>query len=514
MADEKTGIPEQAAAMTEEATTAEAAPAEEATRAEDAAAARAALTAEAEAPEEAEAAEQEPLEEAAGPAPALEGKGADEASTAAGPEASAPIESETPVPAASAPATPETPQPTAELESTEPESDVAPDSPAPLDIARDLAASGAASVTEGFAAVREVSAAKRAHAAARDELAKAEDEQRSLEEELDHRHEVEQNYRTILEVQNAELAEANADLTRASTEKSALEAQHLAAKDALAALKAVNERDLAPYRELASSAKGSLEDAERAAREARRSVKTAQAAAENAINTRDSRVQAAMRAADNAASRLQRLQDKLAELKRDPSTGAKELSEMSGGVAAALAQLENARADVTRVTAETSQAADIAQTHLYTQRKSLEVLEDDLVRAQADEKAKREKYNELKASADEREGKASDKVRDLASKIEEREELATVSQGRIDAATATIEEAEDIHAHPEVTATLAERVHAAMAKTEEHKRAVANLAEEERIVRERTQHSRRIFYAAIVAAAAIVIIAILVFVMK
>ena len=289
---------------------------------------------------------------------------------------------------------------------------------------------------------------------------------------------------------------------------------HLAAEDALAALKAANERDLTPYRELASSAKGSLEDAERAAREARRSVKAAQAAADNAINTRDSHVQAAMRAADNAASRLQRLQDKLAELKRDPSTGAKELSEMSSGVAAALARLENARADVTRVTAETSQAADIAQTHLYTQRKSLEVLEDDLASAQADEKAKREKYNELKASADEREGEASDKVRDLASKIEEQEELATVSQGRIDAATATIEEAEDIHAHPEVTASLAERLHAAMAKTEEHKRVVANLAEEERIVRERTQHSRRIFYAAIVAAVAIVIIAILVFIMK
>ena len=336
----------------------------------------------------------------------------------------------------------------------------------------------------------------------------------ATEEELDHRHEVEQNYHTILEVQNAELAEANADLTRASTEKSALEAQHLAAKDALASLKAANERDLTPYRELASSAKGSLEDAERAAREARRSVKTAQAAADNAINTRDSRVQAAMRAADNAASRLQRLQDKLAELKRDPSTGAKELSEMSGGVAAALAQLENARADVTRVTAETSQAADIAQTHLYTQRKSLEVLEDDLASAQADEKAKREKYNELKASADEREREASDKVSDLASKIEEQEELATVSQGRIDAATATIEEAEDIHAHPEATAALAEKVNAATAKTEEHKRAVASLAEEERIVRERTQHSRRMFYAVIIAAVAIVVIAILVFVMQ
>ena len=77
-----------------------------------------------------------------------------------------------------------------------------------------------------------------------------------------------------------------------------------------------------------------------------------------------------------------------------------------------------------------------------------------------------------------------------------------------------IEEAEDIHAHPEATAVLAERVNAATAKTEEHKRAVANLAEEERIVRERTQPSRRMFYAVIIAAIAIVVIAIVIFVMQ
>ena len=374
--------------------------------------------------------------------------------------------------------------------------------PADFDLigaARSVTEVGSRSVTDGISAMREVSRAKRAHAKARETLANLEQKAQEEADELAHRRDVEHNYDEIIRVQRAEISDATADGEKARQLQASLEAQRDETKARLKRLKGDNDRRISPYKELAESAKGTLDDAERAWSEARRGLRAAQAQADDATNSRDSRLAAANRAVDNAAERLARLQDQLAQIRRDPSTGSKEISEMSGDVAAALAQLENAREDVARVTAETNRAVEIAQTHLYTQKKSLEEAEEDLETARTDEQEKRETHRKLRDEADEAERelvKASD---DLDRKIADAKRAQTEAQGRVEAAGATIEEADDIHAHPEATLALEKQAQESREAAEAQHQQVEALADEERNVRERTRTARRVFLAIVAA---------------
>lgn len=380
--------------------------------------------------------------------------------------------------------------------------------PADFDLigaARSVTEVGSRSVTDGISAMREVSRAKRAHAKARETLANLEQKAQEEADELAHRRDVEHNYDGIIKVQRTEISDAAADGEKARQLQASLEAQRDEAKARLKRLKGDNDRRISPYKELAESAKGTLDDAERAWSEARRGLRAAQAQADDATNSRDSRLAAANRAVDNAAERLARLQDQLAQMRRDPSTGSKEISEMSGGVAAALAQLENAREDVARVTAETSRAVEIAQTHLYTQKKSLEEAEEDLETARTDEQEKRETHRKLRDEADEAERELANASDDLDRKIADAKRAQTEAQGRAEAARAIIEEADDIHAHPEATLALEKQAQESREAAEAQHQQVEVLADEERNVRERTRTARRVFLA-IVAAVVVVLL--------
>ncbi len=375
--------------------------------------------------------------------------------------------------------------------------------------AREAAAAGAASVTDGMAAIRAVSAAKRAHAQAKDELNQIEQTAAELADELAHRREVEQNFDDIIELQNKELEQARQAMADAAAKAGELEAAHEQAKVELARLKAANEEKLAGPRELASAARAKLDQAEAEARSARRAVKGAQAQADDAIGSRDSRVQAANRAVQTAQGKLDRAQAQLSEMRKDPSAGAKNLTEKSSEVAGALAQLQNAKAEVARINAEAAQGVEAAQTHLYTQRKSLEMIEDDLAAAMDDEQEKRKAFESLKAQADAEEKAGADKVRQLAADIETARQDGELARGRVDAANAQIAEAKDIHAHPEATEALAGRVAEVNRSAESQRRQVAELASEEKAVRERTQRTRLVFYALVAAAVVIVLVLVL-----
>lgn len=378
-----------------------------------------------------------------------------------------------------------------------------------MDAARGAAQIGAASVTDGLSAVRAVSAAKRAHASARDMLGQLEAEAAELAGELAHRREVEANYEGIIELQNKELVEADQALSDASAKKSELEAEHEKAAVTLTQLKEANERKLSPAREAATAARDAMDKAEQAAREARRALKRAQAQADDAQRSQDSRVQAAQRELDVATQRHQRAQEKLTELRRDPSAGAKDLTEKSGEVAAALAQVEKAKAAVQRASAETSQSVEVAQTHLYTQRQSLDVLEGDLAEAQDEETSKRKAYESLKAQTDAAEKEAADALAKIAANVKDAEAEVTGARGRITAANALIEEANDIHAHPEATDALAAKVSEAEASVEAQRAEVSSLEREETELRESTQKARTTFYGIIAAAALVVVVIIL-----
>lgn len=400
----------------------------------------------------------------------------------------------------------------AEAQSSDDASDAEPETPATddpgattiLDRARTLGAAGSRTVGEGISAMRELARARRALAKARARLAELERTAKDQDDELSHRHEVEGSYDDIIRVQREVLDQATELLEGADKRLSSLVEERDANKAELKRLKAENDRRIAPYRELRDSAKGTLEDAEHARAEAARALKLAQAQADDATNARDTRLSSANRAADNAANRLARLQDQLTKLKRDPSAGAKEISEMSSGVAAALAQLQNAREDLQRVTAETTKAVEIAQTHLYTQKKSLEEAEADLEAARDDEREKREEHARLRQEADDAERELADKGSDLERQIKEERSAKDLAQGRIDAAQALIDEAEDIHAHPEATEELEQTLAETRTAAEDARQQADVLADEERDVRERTMRARRTFYSIVVAVVVVV----------
>lgn len=376
--------------------------------------------------------------------------------------------------------------------------------------AQRAAQAGTATVTEGVSAMRELSAARRAHATAFKELESLERDATQLEQQLEHRREVEDNYEQIVKLQTQETEDAARALEQARVRRVSLESQLEGKKNELTRLKDANEQKVAPSRKLMEQAKGALTKAERAQAEALRALKGAQAQANEAQANRDSKLQAAKRSADSASAKLARQQDQLAEMRRDPSTGAKALSQASSAVAAALAQLENARENVTRVTQETSQAVQIAQTHLYTQRKSLEEAEADLKEAREREEELRGAYDAKRSKADEQEADVSSKISELKDAVEQARDDEASARGRGDAARAALEEANDIHAHPELTDELAKRVDAAIEQAEDQRKLVERLASEEHMVRERTEHTRKIFYA-LVAAAVVIVLLVLVF---
>lgn len=376
--------------------------------------------------------------------------------------------------------------------------------------AQRAAQAGTATVTEGVSAMRELSAARRAHATAFKELESLERDATQLEQQLEHRREVEDNYEQIVELQTQETEDAARTLEQARVRRVSLESQLEGKKNELTRLKDANEQKVAPSRKLMEQAKGALTKAERAQAEALRALKGAQAQANEAQANRDSKLQAAKRSADSASAKLARQQDQLAEMRRDPSTGAKALSQASSAVAATLAQLENARENVTRVTQETSQAVQIAQTHLYTQRKSLEEAEADLKEAREREEELRGAYDAKRSKADEQEADVSSKISALKDAVEQARDDEAGARGRGDAARAALEEANDIHARPELTDELARRSEASRAQADEQRKLVERLASEEHMVRERTEHTRKIFYA-LVAAAVVIVLLVLVF---
>lgn len=376
--------------------------------------------------------------------------------------------------------------------------------------AQRAAQAGTATVTEGVSAMRELSAARRAHATAFKELESLERDATQLEQQLEHRREVEDNYEEIVKLQTQETEDAARALEQARVRRVSLESQLDGKKNELTRLKDANEQKVAPSRKLMEQAKGALTKAERAQAEALRALKGAQAQANEAQANRDSKLQAAKRSADSASAKLARQQDQLAEMRRDPSTGAKALSQASSAVAAALAQLENARENVTRVTQETGQAVQIAQTHLYTQRKSLEEAEADLKEAREREEELRGAYDAKRSKADEQEADVSSKISELKEAVEQARDDEASARGRGDAARTALEEANDIHAHPELTGELARRSEASRAQADEQRKLVERLASEEHMVRERTEHTRKIFYA-LVAAAVVIVLLVLVF---
>lgn len=375
-------------------------------------------------------------------------------------------------------------------------------------------------IAQGASAMREMNAAKKALADARAHLSELEQRIADQAEELETRQDIAGRYDQIIADQRQAIATAQKTAAAAEVDRDAHAAKATELKGQLEQMKAEDDAtelrlkaalDAVEAREASSRETGNrlvrrLEDSKRI----RDKVKA----------ERDTGVAAARQTADATRAQLETLRREYAELQRNPSANPANYtvrtSELSMQISDAADALRKAEEDIPRVTADlehslaaAEQAVEQAQAPIADAKRAHQA-----VTAEAD--AARDELQSAKTAAATRQRELREKIttQDKA----RREQEQAIANARADAAHAQsiIEQATEVHDHPEITESLAGSLARDKAEHTETEREVAQLEAAEDDVRKRTRDSRVKFTGAIVCiiAAILVIIAIWLFASK
>lgn len=363
--------------------------------------------------------------------------------------------------------------------------------------------------SEGAAAVREMSAARKAHAEAREQLEQLDATIADEEAELAHRREVAANYHAIVSSETARRDGATKAEQAAEAEQARIQGEIDALKERLQQMKDADSQtekrlkaalDAAEAREASSRENGArlqrrLDDAKRNLEKAEEDQKNGVAAAQAAV--------------ESAESRLAMLHDEYAEVQRNPSANSAAYSvradELQTEISDAAHELQAARDDLPRITRELEEALAHARKAVSEAEKPMDDAKQAFreVSSAADEA--RNTYREAKDDATERQRKLKEEISGKEKERRAQEQAAEDAREEASEAQALIDEANDIHAHPEVTETIAARLEADRAEREEQAVEVEQLASTEKAVRERTRGSRARFIGAIVGIVVLVV---------
>lgn len=363
--------------------------------------------------------------------------------------------------------------------------------------------------SEGAAAVREMSAARKAHAEAREQLEQLDATIADEEAELAHRREVAANYHAIISSETARRDGATRAEQAAEAEQARIQGEIDALKERLQQMKDADSQtekrlkaalDAAEAREASSRENGArlqrrLDDAKRNLEKAEEDQKNGVAAAQAAV--------------ESAESRLAMLHDEYAEVQRNPSANSAAYSvradELQTEISDAAHELQSARDDLPRITKELEDALAHARKAVSEAEKPMDDAKQAFreVSSAADEA--RNTYREAKDDAAERQRKLKEEISGKEKERRAQEQAAEDARAEASEAQALIDEANDIHAHPEVTETIAARLEADRAEREEQAVEVEQLASTEKAVRERTRGSRARFIGAIVGIVVLVV---------
>lgn len=369
-------------------------------------------------------------------------------------------------------------------------------------------------IAQGASAMREMNAAKKALADARAHLAELEQRIADQAEELETRQDIAGRYDQIIADQRQAIAAAQKTAAAAEINRDAHAAKATELKGQLEQMKAEDDAtelrlkaalDAVEAREASSRETGNrlvrrLEDSKRI----RDKVKA----------ERDTGVAAARQTADATRAQLETLRREYAELQRNPSANPANYtvrtSELSMQISDAADALRKAEEDIPRVTADlehslaaAEQAVEQAQAPIADAKRAHQA-----VTAEAD--AARDELQSAKTAAATRQRELREKIatQDKA----RREQEQAIANARADAAHAQsiIEQATEVHDHPEITESLAGSLARDKAEHTETEREVAQLEAAEDDVRKRTRDSRVKFTGAIVCIVAIILVIILI----
>ena len=368
-------------------------------------------------------------------------------------------------------------------------------------------------IAQGASAMREMNAAKKALADARAHLAELEQRIADQGEELKTRQDIAGRYDQIVAEQRqtidtAQKAAAAAEIGRDTHAAKATELK--------AQLEQIKEEDDATERRL-KAALDAVEAREASSRETGnrlvRRLEDSKRIRDKVQAERDAGVAAAQQTVDATRAQLETLRREYAELQRNPSANPANYtvrtSELSMQISDTADALRKAEEDVPHITADlehslaaAEHAVEQAQAPIADARRAHQA-----VTAEAD--AARDELQTAKAAATrQRELREKIAVEDKARR--EQEQAIANAQADVAHAQSIIEQATEVHDHPEITESLAGSLARDKAEHAETEREVAQLEAAEDDVRERTRDSRIKFTGAIVCIIAVILVIVLI----
>ena len=147
---------------------------------------------------------------------------------------------------------------------------------------------------------------------------------------------------------------------------------------------------------------------------------------------------------------------------------------------------------------------DNAQTHLWTQKQSLEVIERQANEAKREATGRREEYESLYNAAMDQEKALSDRIAAKKDEQAQAEKDAQAAQKRIAVAQDALNEANDIHNTPERTIALRQSIREGEQQLEQLKGNEGQLAESEKSLRAKTRGQRYLVFGVVALLIAIV----------
>lgn len=364
-------------------------------------------------------------------------------------------------------------------------------------------------ITEGVGAVRQVSAAKRAHASAREELEQLEQTILEQQDELAHRRDIEERYSQIIEEESTRQNQAILNIAQAKAAQDSIRAAVDALKEKLAAVREADAQTEKRLKAAVDAAEGKEASSRESGTRLQRRLDDAKKSLEKAETEREVAIDTAQRAIDTAAARLATLREEFAEVQRNPSANSAAYSvrsnELQLEISDAAEELRQAQHALPVITEEVERNLATARAMVEEAKKPIDAAKraHREVTNEADEA--RDALDTANNAAAERQRELRDQIAAQEKAIKEQDRLIAGEQAEADDAQAVMDEANDIHAHPEITEALEADLERNRAERAEQASEVQELADAERDVRQRTHDSRVRFMGAIGIGAAIVL---------
>ena len=365
---------------------------------------------------------------------------------------------------------------------------------------------GSRSISQGMRSIGELRKTSKQRSQVQAEIR---DIERAIEDdrdELAHRVEVDRDYDAIVSEQQSAIARATKDEEAAKTEADAEQRRLDQLKDELSAMKERHEQKLRPYRNLMESSRGRSDDAAKQLANTKRDVRRAENELSEATKRRTQRIAGAHQAVDNSKDRLASIMTELETTQGDSEAKSTAVQKLQDEYAAQQRQLQRANEEVAQVTQECQQEVDQAQQFLWRKQRELSKCEQDAESAKQEATTHKNEHDMLFREAQDKERAKQAEIRDAEKRVEELRRSADEAAGRRADAQELLDEANDIHAHPEHTKALRRRIDDSQHDLKDIRQELATLSASEKELRRTTRSARIAVIVGVVVAILIVML--------